>query len=120
MGKGNYRFVFVDTDAFATLVYLKMNKEKVSPKYKEALETVCGIAIDWCVKHVDKYIVLPNDVPFEMDGSRDGHMEDCRDEFRNMVISEIRNRVPEDKIYLVQPNNIIDKILYIANVVFDL
>lgn len=120
MGKGNYRFVFVDTDAFATLVYLKMNKEKVSPKYKEALETVCGIAIDWCVEHVDKYIVLPNDVPFEMDGSRDGHMEDCREEFRDMVISEIRNRVPEDKIYLVQPNNIIDKTHAIINVVFNL
>ena len=118
MGKGDYRFVFVDTDAFATLVYLKMNKEKVSPKYKDALETVCGIAIDWCVEHVDKYIVLPNDVPFEMDGSRDGHMEDCRDEFRDMLISELKNRVSEDRIYLLEPNNALDKAYLIDKIVY--
>lgn len=115
MRKSNNHYVFVDTDAFATLVYLKMNKENVSPKYKDALETVCGIAIDWCVEHVDKYIVLPNDVPFEMDGSRDGHMEDCRDEFRNMLITELKNRVTEDKIYLLKPNDFLSKALLIKD-----
>ena len=119
MSKGDYRFVFVDTDAFATLVYLKMNKEKVSPKYKDALETVCGIAIDWCVKHVDKYIVLPNDVPFEMDGSRDGHMEDSRDEFRDMLITELKSKVSEDKIYMIEPNNALDKVCLIYKIVYN-
>lgn len=90
MEKSDDKIVFLDTDGFVTSTYLRVESENMDFRLVDALYDVAGISRAWTCKHVDAVFVLPNDVLFEMDGSRDGHLAGSRDAYRDALVEMMR------------------------------
>lgn len=113
------RVCFCDTDGFVTSAYLICDAENMNPHLVRALYDVAEISRRWTATHADAILVLPNDVEFEMDGSRDGHLAQTRDEYRECLIGLLQDERygMGGRVHLIEEGSLDDKFNQCARIV---
>lgn len=118
MSNSSEQVALIDTDGVVTKQYIENNDEEIDVKYIKSLSAVCDISTKWTHDNADLVFIMPNDVDFELDGSRDGHIADKRNEFREQLIRRYEEIVPS-KVMLVPKGDIADKLAFILHAIAD-
>lgn len=113
------KVVFLDTDGFVTSAYLQVDSAGMDAKMVTALQKVAHLSRKWTEKHADAVIVLPNDVAFEDDGSRDGHVEAIRDEYLDTLLDmlECWTYDTRNKTHLIKEGSFDEKLAECVQIV---
>lgn len=120
--KSNSKIVFLDTDGFVTKNYLEIDTEDMDDDVRAALIKLADLSCRWSIEHADAFIVLPNDAPFVLDGSRDGHVEHIRDEYLRQLTLMLNSNdeVNNDKCYFINEGTFDDKFLECCDIIENL
>lgn len=110
--------VLIDTDGVTTKQYIENDDEAIDARYAKSLSDICDISIKWTSDNADLVFIMPNDVDFVLDGSRDGHIANKRDEFRQQLIDRYNEIVP-GKVVLVPEGGMADKLAFILHAIID-
>lgn len=91
-GRHPSKVVFLDTEGIGLIAYLKLNLEEMTDSERQALITISELSAQWTKHNVDLILETPPHVEFQLDGSRDGHLEHFRQDFVDIINTEFNTR----------------------------